>query len=236
MAETFDSFLKKMQDGQDSAKTMKWYLKQIHDLVAEKNVGSGAATKGKGGKTPSSGETMADYIEQREQSRPQARKEVEGYAIETTNAPTQQFVGKMLFYKYDAKMKQELPYWDQFPLVFPWRINGKYMWGMNMHYLPPVERAKLMYALFSTANSTELSEQTKLVITYKLLNESTKYIYFRPCIKQYIVGNIKSRVIVVNPMEWNHVLLMPLAGFMKQSEYKVWQDSVEMIRKAQFNK
>ena len=28
-------------------------------------------------------------------------------------------LGKMLFYKYDPKFAKKLPYWDMYPLVFP---------------------------------------------------------------------------------------------------------------------
>src|SRR4051812_30598339 len=60
-------------------------------------------------------------------------------------------IGTMIMYFYDAKLKDVLPYWDQFPLVFPIEIYDDGFLGINLHYLPPMLRAKLMDALYTTA-------------------------------------------------------------------------------------
>lgn len=224
--DTFESFLDKLKSGQSSAQTLEWYLGEIRKLAApqEKKI------------TTSSADALRkQQIEQRAISRPAARKEVKHNVIETTSNFSQLMIGKMVFFKYDAKTKDKLPYWDQFPLIFPFRIQGSYTLGMNMHYLPPVERARLMYSLYSVINSTKLDTNSRLLITYKVLNESTKYVYFKPCIKKYLTTYIRSRLMIIDPKQWNNVLMMPLANFMKASEYKVWDDSLEKIRKAQFS-
>ena len=35
------------------------------------------------------------------------------------NGPKIQVRGQMFFFQYDAKYKQELPYWDRFPMAIP---------------------------------------------------------------------------------------------------------------------
>ena len=53
-------------------------------------------------------------------------------------------LGKMLFYKYDPKFAKKLPYWDMYPLVFPFEKAKGGFYGLNLHYIPPRERAVLM--------------------------------------------------------------------------------------------
>ena len=54
--------------------------------------------------------------------------------------------GYMYAFKYDPKTKNDLPYYDTFPLIFPVRMDSDGFLGINFHYLPPVLRAKLMNA------------------------------------------------------------------------------------------
>ena len=46
--------------------------------------------------------------------------------------------GRLYLYMYDAKHKATLPYWDKYPLVFPYAEteDRKGFYGLNMHYLP----------------------------------------------------------------------------------------------------
>ena len=44
--------------------------------------------------------------------------------------------GNLYMYFYDAKLKEQLPYYDMFPLVFPFSTTDKGFTGLNMHYLP----------------------------------------------------------------------------------------------------
>ena len=47
-------------------------------------------------------------------------------------------VGQMFLFAYDAKHKDTLPYYDRYPLIFPFKkVNDGFL-GINMHYLPPV--------------------------------------------------------------------------------------------------
>ena len=55
--------------------------------------------------------------------------------------------GNMYMFFYDAKLKDTLPFWDQFPLVLPFRkVDGGFI-GLNLHYLPYTTRFKLLGAL-----------------------------------------------------------------------------------------
>lgn len=135
---------------------------------------------------------------------------------------------------YDAKHKKTLPYWDKFPLVFPldfWQANDgtNRMLGINLHYLPPVFRAKLMDALYTTANNKKFDKTTQLRISYQILKSASKFRYFKPCVKEYILERVASPFMYVNPKRWDMALLLPTERFQKKSKQYVWNDSVRQF-------
>ena len=78
-------------------------------------------------------------------------------------------LGKMFFYKYDPKFAKKLPYWDMYPLVFPFERAPGGFYGLNLHYIPPRERAVLMDQLNKYANNDRYDKTTRLELTYGLL-------------------------------------------------------------------
>ena len=47
-------------------------------------------------------------------------------------------LGQMYFYRYDPKFKDKLPYYDTYPLIFPFKYEtspNPGFWGINLHYL-----------------------------------------------------------------------------------------------------
>lgn len=228
---TFDEYLSKLKSGQSSTTTFEWYLNQIRQLAADV-----ASKKETEIVKPLSGKKIITAMEQANISRPDAREEVKkSFTSQTTNAFNNNMIGKMLFFQYDPKTKDKLPYWDMFPVAF--LINNRKAGSalaFNMHYLPPYERARLMFQLYSVINTTELDDDSRLLITYKLLNENAKFVYFKPCIKRYLYSHIRSRISIIKPQEWNKVMMLPLAKFMKASEWKVWEDSIKKIRHSRF--
>ena len=233
MANTFFDQLRDNVLQSSQHNTLEWYLSEVRRLTSQlmnddKELQEGDEVQ----------KTLQD-IRNQDTSQPgdkdsqEARKNVEKYnVIETVSRPSQALIGKMILFNYDPKWKQQLPYYDRFPLVFFWRVSNSWALGMNMHYLPPYERARLMTSLYSLANSREPSVNTKLLLQYKVLKESSKYIYFKPCIKKYLYGHMRSRLMVIDPLKWNRTLFLPLAQFQKAPELRVWQDSIEIISKA----
>lgn len=139
-------------------------------------------------------------------------------------------VGQMYMFYYDAKHKDTLPYFDRFPLIFPYKkVKGGFM-GLNMHYLPLQLRAKLMDALYQTANNDSYDESTRLRINYNILNSSSKFRHFKPCIKHYLTGQVRSRFLYVYPSEWDIALFLPLERFEGANKSTVYTDSRKIIR------
>lgn len=134
-------------------------------------------------------------------------------------------VGSMYMFYYDAKHKDTLPYFDRFPLIFPFKkVDGGFM-GLNMHYLPLQYRAKLMDSLYDLTTNERYDERTKLELSYKILNSAGRFRYFKPCVKHYLTGQVRSRFMYIYPSEWDMALFLPLERFQGASKTKVWSDT-----------
>jgi hypothetical protein len=73
-------------------------------------------------------------------------------------------------------------------------------------------------------------EIKRIRITYPILNASSKYKEFRPCLKKYLYSHIKSRILAVEPQEWDIAMYLPVHQFKKEQAKAVWQESVNEIR------
>lgn len=139
-------------------------------------------------------------------------------------------IGKMYMFAYDPKHKGTLPYYDTFPLVFPIELYGDGFLGINMHYLPPYFRAKLMDALYTTATDKNNSPSTRLNISYKILASAAKFKYFQPTIHRYLWSQCRSHMINVEPKFWDMALMLPSARFQKVPMEKVQQESLSKVK------
>ena len=139
-------------------------------------------------------------------------------------------LGHMYMFAYDPKHKETLPYYDRFPLIFPInKAKGGFL-GINMHYLPPILRAKLMDALYDTATNENYDENTKLKITYKVLSNASKFKEFKPTVKHYLTAHVRTRLVYINPTEWDIALFLPSASFVGATKTQVYNDSRKIIR------
>lgn len=143
---------------------------------------------------------------------------------------TQPKIGHMYLFSYDPKTKSDLPYYDRLPIIFPFKFVGSSMYGINMHYLPPVYRAKLMDALYNIASDTKYDANTKLRISYDILNKAARFRFFKPCVKQYLNSHIRSRLVKIQATEWDMALFLPLERFQKASKQRVYRDSIKQVQ------
>lgn len=139
-------------------------------------------------------------------------------------------IGSMVLFNYSATTAKDLPYWDAFPLVFPFSVDSTGMYGINMHYLPPAMRASLMDSLWKIASGPATNESTKLNLSYNILQSASRNQYFKPCVKHYLNRGLMSNLVVIPATEWNVALFLPLERFQKASSSKVHQDSRRIIR------
>lgn len=138
-------------------------------------------------------------------------------------------IGGMYMYLYDAKTKSKLPYYDRMPLIFPYRRVKGGFYGLNMHYIPLQLRARLMDALYDTANNSRYDETTRLKISYKILDKAAKFKEFRPCVKRYLTSQVQSKFMYVYPSEWDIALFLPTERFVGASKATVFAESRRKI-------
>jgi len=139
-------------------------------------------------------------------------------------------VGKMFMFFYDPKHKATLPYYDIFPMIFPIGFQEGGFLGINLHYLPHYLRARLMDALYTTANNNKYDETTKLKLSYDMLNGAAQFGPFSACLKKYLWDHVQGKFLYVEPTNWDTALMMPLERFQKAPNYKVFGDSIAKIR------
>lgn len=139
-----------------------------------------------------------------------------------------QIVGSMQMFFYDPKTKDTLPYYDKFPLaIIVGPAKGGFH-GLNIHYLPPVLRAKFLDALMDIADK-KITDNSKFDLTYKTLKNASKMKYFEPCFKHYLTEHVKSKFAKVPAPEWEIATFLPTASWSKASSQKVFSDSRKMI-------
>lgn len=138
-------------------------------------------------------------------------------------------IGSMYSFFYDPKNKKTLPYYDMFPLVFVIGPKPGGFLGINLHYLPPVLRAKLMDQLYTITNNKKYDDTTKLVVSYNLLNRASRFRYFEPCVKHYLFEHVQSKFLRIEPRFWDAALMLPTEKFAKADADTVWSQSRSQV-------
>lgn len=114
-------------------------------------------------------------------------------------------VGNMYMFFYDAKYKDTLPYYDAFPLILMMGPAKGGFYGLNLHYLPPVLRAKALDAALG--------------------GDGVPKKFIDPMIHRYLFKHVRSRFALVDKPEWEIATFLPTADWNKASATKVYQDS-----------
>ena len=143
---------------------------------------------------------------------------------------TKFLMGGLYYFYYDPITKDEMPYYDKFPLVMPLKKESDGFIGLNLHYLPLRYRIAFMRKMMPFAVYDENDEIKRIRMTYSMLDSTSRYKEFRPCIKKYLYSRIRSKIIKVEPQEWDIALYLPIQQFRKEKAKTVWQESVNQIR------
>jgi hypothetical protein len=122
-------------------------------------------------------------------------------------------IGKMYFFYYDPKHKKTLPMYDRFPLVFPIEPYADGFLGLNLHYLSGSQRGGLLNALMKYKTARNMTETSKLRLSYDLLQGTKAMGLAQPCIKRYLFGHVRSPFIEIIPAEWENAIALPVEMF-----------------------
>lgn len=139
-------------------------------------------------------------------------------------------LGRMYMFFYDPKTKEELPYYDRFPLIFPFRIESGGFYGINFHYLPYFMRVKILDRLMTFSTNNSMDENTRLKLSWGLLSGSTKFAAVKPCVKHYLTSHVKSLYRNIPSEDWVTAMLLPVEQFSGASAPIVWSESKKLGR------
>lgn len=145
------------------------------------------------------------------------------------NPTSDAFIGGLFFYVYDAKHKDTLPYWDQFPLVIPIGLYSDGFLGLNLHYLPPVGRAKLLDQLVKFKRRAA-TPRAYMKLSYEFLKTAASIDLFAPCIHRYLSAHIRSDIVKVSDEYWDRAAMLPVQNFTGASDREVWKQSANRGR------
>lgn len=151
---------------------------------------------------------------------------------ETKHLQTQMFLpGAMHMFAYDPKYKEELPFYDKFPLALIFSVEGDLVRGINFHYLPYVLRARLFDKMWQIASKYHNNKQQVMRLNWKLLGNISKFPEVQPAVKSYLYSHVRSRIIKVPVEDWKTAIFLPTETFAKKSQAFVARDSGQQIRK-----
>jgi hypothetical protein len=134
-------------------------------------------------------------------------------------------VGSMYMYLYDPKTKASLPYYDRFPLVFPYEDAQGGFYGLNLHYLPYGIRFQLLEALMKTKSTKTVTSDTELQLSWNILKSASRFPGVQPTVKRYLYSNIRSRILKVNPEDWYTAAMLPVEQFEGLTKQQVFNRS-----------
>jgi hypothetical protein len=139
-------------------------------------------------------------------------------------------MGGLYHFFYDPLTKENLPYYDMFPLVITLDKDKEGFLGMNLHYLPIKYRAAFLDKLMAFAILNGDDEPKRLRVTYDILKTAKTYREFKPCLKKYLNSQIRSKIIAIKPSEWETALFLPTAIFKGATASKVHSESISKIQ------
>jgi hypothetical protein len=138
-------------------------------------------------------------------------------------------IGAMYMYFYDPKLKAQLPFYDTFPLVLPFGPAKGGFYGINVHYLPYLLRAKVLGELMNFADSKTLTPTSKMRLSYNLLNSLQTAAEIKPCIKHYLTTHVRSQFMKINPADWKAAIFLPVEAFVGATKESVFRDTRSKI-------
>ena len=121
--------------------------------------------------------------------------------------------GKMTMFFYVAKTRDELPYYDTFPLIFPFSQDAETFTGINFHYLPVKLRVVLLKNLLDFATDKKLNEQTKLRLQWQFVSGLSRYQGVENAVKKYRFDHVQSQFLLVPAPQWFNAVMIPFERF-----------------------
>ena len=159
------------------------------------------------------------------QMRPQPKQ-----LMKQAGRSTRLLPGRLYMFQYEAKGADTLPYFDRFPLCFPFEIQSDFFLGLNMHYLPYLLRIRLLDRMMTYASNKKMDSTTRLKFQWNTIRGSARLALAKPAVKKYLKTQVKSQFLQVNPDNWNTAMMLPVERFTGATRDRVWRESLEIAQ------
>ena len=91
---------------------------------------------------------------------------------------TEEIIGSMYMFFYDPKHKRRYRTTIRFHWWL-WLVRINWVLWLNLHYLPPILRAKMLDALMDITTNKKYNDSTRFKMSYELLARTAKLKYFK---------------------------------------------------------
>lgn len=133
-------------------------------------------------------------------------------------------LGQLVFFIYDAKHKDTLKWWDAAPLTLITSIEKDRMNGINFHIVVPKMRAYIFDILMQITTNKKFDDTTKIRLTYGLIKKMSQLKMLRVCYREYLFSHIRSKLVIIQPKDWNLVIYLNIYRFQKASASTIWSE------------
>jgi len=137
--------------------------------------------------------------------------------------------GQMIQFFYSAKYQDKLPYWDTFPCCLPFSMTATHFTGLNLHYIRPQLRFALLDKLSGFMTDDRMTPRARMTLSWKLLKQASKFPEVGPCVKQYILGRVKSNFLIIPPEDWPIAISLPTESFRGAKATTVFGESTKQM-------
>ena len=134
-------------------------------------------------------------------------------------------IGQMYAFKYDPKHKETLPYYDTFPLVIIADPLPTGFSGINLHYVAPLIRARLLGKLMDDSD-LEVDIKSKLNSKWGFISNFSRYPEVRGSVKKYLTRQIGGRMYKVNPVHWKSAIFLETQSFVGVQASDIYRTSM----------
>lgn len=138
--------------------------------------------------------------------------------------------GQIYFMRYDPKLKDELPYYDTAPLFILLNVYDDRFLALNLHYVPPLLRQKMIDFMLSTITANKWDHKTKAKINYGMVKSMSELAILKPAIKSYLFDHMRSKIVRIPAENWKMVGYLRVDRFVKATRQKVWAETRRLAR------
>lgn len=124
---------------------------------------------------------------------------------------------------YDPKYKEELPFYDTFPLAIPFSATATHFTGLNMHMIYPRARLLLLSKLLVFASDDKLSEKMKINLSWKFISNASRFPGVDKCVRMYLKSHVKSKFLKIPPVDYFSAIFLPVESMKKMTVQEVWK-------------